>query len=348
MRTRLAALATATIAAASCSSEVGEPSQMAGVGPRQGEHVNVGAAQISAAEVERDLSLELRRRETAPLEEERDPRIDVYLVNRSKTRAFPIVLSNDGSEAGWREPHIGFDVEVAGPSGTFVPAEHSTGGRCGVYAHDWEKDVRVLAPGSEVRLEWFHFPAVELEGTRARITARYTYGAHARDKSKVPPVLHAMPEYALRSAPLEIPIARPYALRVTQKGPLPLTDGAKLDDAIDVTVTNASSAPLPFATSESGAQVWLEAEVEKNDGKRESHYLFLRTEPTYPTDGTLGPGERRALVTSASRTDVVWSFHAKDVAGQRGRIRAHYRVWWNDGPDATNARHAVSPWEPLR
>src|SRR5205823_3504156 len=152
----------------------------------------------------------------------RDPRLEVWLVNRSATRTYPVVLANDGSEVGWREPHAFFTVELLRASGAWEPAPAESGGRCGLYAMDWTKDVVSLAPGERVKMPWMPFYGGELgDATKMRVVARYVYGKHARDKSKVPPVLHAMPEYALQSAPMDIPIAHPYGLELRIKGPLP-------------------------------------------------------------------------------------------------------------------------------
>ena len=51
---------------------------------------------------------------------------------------------------GWREPHAFYVVERMRPSGTWEPLPVGEVLRCGVYAEDWTKDMRILAPGERV------------------------------------------------------------------------------------------------------------------------------------------------------------------------------------------------------
>ena len=151
---------------------------------------------VPQEEVERDLSLTLRRLATEAFEIGHDPRLEVVLSNRSKTRSYPVVVSGDGSEAGFREPHVFYTVERRSSSSS--PWERATEqrvARCGNYDEDWTKDVVSLAPGKEIVLPWFGFPSNwELDGaSHARIVAHYAYGEHARDEREAPPELHGMP-----------------------------------------------------------------------------------------------------------------------------------------------------------
>lgn len=301
---------------------------------------------IPRADVERDLVLELRRASTEPLDHERDPRIEVWLVNHSATRSYPVVLANDGSEMGWREPHAFFGVEVRRASGAWEPAQATPGARCGMYARDWEKDVVTLAPGERIKMPWMPYEASELgDASMVRIVARYAYGAHARDKSKVPPVLHAMPEYAIASAPLEIPVAHPYGLELKMKSALPTSAKAPVAAAVDVVVENRSTKTAPVGTSESGAQLWFEGVFARADGSPQVRTLYLDTEPTYASKDTLAAGARRSIVTTATRTEIGWSL----VEGERlVKMRAIWRIWDEDGGHGANVRRVESAWMPAR
>jgi len=55
------------------------------------------------AEVERDHVLTLVRKSSEPLQPGDDPQLLAVLSNRSRATAYPVVLSGDGSEPGWRE-----------------------------------------------------------------------------------------------------------------------------------------------------------------------------------------------------------------------------------------------------
>lgn len=325
------------LAMVACSGADPAPS----VGGASAPSVAGTAETIPRAVVERDLALEMTRTSTAALDHERTADVEVWLVNRSATRSYPVVLANDGSEVGWREPRAFFRLEGQRPSGAWEPLSTADLLRCGNYAEDWTKDVVTLAPGARVKMPWMPYPPVELgDATRVRITARYEYGEHARDKSKVPPVLHPMPSYAIASAPLELPVEHPYALTLKMKGPLPTRPGAPLGPALDVVVENRSSRSLPVGTSESGAQLWFEVRV---DGEPEqAHALFVDTTPTFPSKETLAAGGRASIVTAQTRTDVVWSL----PAGKLVQMRALWRIWEpapdRDGPD--RQRRVTSAW----
>jgi hypothetical protein len=173
-----------------------------------------------------------------------------------------------------------------------------------------------------------------------RVVAHYAYGEHARDKSNVPPVLHPMPEYALASSPIEIPIAPLYALELRMKGALPSSPSAPIAAALDVVVENRSQKTLPVGTSESGAQLWFEA-IFVRAGVEEQRTLFLDTEPTYASKETLAAGARRSIVTTASKTDVAWSVQEGD---RLVKMRALWRIWDEDGSRNPNVRRVASPW----
>jgi len=302
------------------------------------------SAQIPKSEVERDLGLELTRASSGAMDEERDPRLDVWLVNKSTTRSHPVVLSNDGSESGWREPHTFFAVELQRPSGAWETAPEMGGIRCGLYAQDWTKDIVTLAPGQRVKMPWMTYPHSQIgDATKIRISAIYEYGAHARDKTKVPPLLHPMPEYRVMSAPMELPIEHPYALEVRLKGALPTTPESSIASAVDVIIENRTRGTLPVGTSESGAQLWFEVKLAdpgpEGDGGTS---LFLRTEPTYASKDILAAGARRSLVSAATKTDVVWEL----PKGRITKLRALWRIWDKDTKDDGNAnvRRVESPW----
>lgn len=294
------------------------------------------------SEIERDLKLELKRVSQEPLDHERDPRVEVWLSNGSATRGYPVVLANDGSDMGWREPHAFFRVELLRPSGAWEPAPPQGGMRCGVYDTDWAKDVVTLAPGMRVKMPWMPYPSGELgDATRARVVAHYAYGDHARDKSQILPQLHSIPAYSLTSAPLEIEIVHPYGLELRLKGPLPSASGAALGPAVDVVVENRSSSPRPVGTPETGAQLWLE--VVSTDSHA-PHSLYTATAPTYASTERLPAGAKTTIVTARTSTDTGWILPASRVQ----RVRAIWRIWDRDGNEEPNQRRVESPWVEVR
>lgn len=298
-------------------------------------------APIPRADVERDLVLETVRGSMDAMDHERDPKLEVWLANRSQTASYPVVLSNDGSESGWREPHAYFKTEILNAAGTWVAANEARGVRCGLYARDWENDIIVLPPGGRVKMPWMPYSRSELaDSTRVRITAHYEYGAQSRDKNKVPPQLHAMPSYAIRSAPLDIPVEHPYRLTLSVTGALPRTPKTPLGNSVEVFLENHSGRQLPFGTSQSGSQLWFEVQVANRAADADSpDSLFLDTAPTYAAKDTIDPGARKSLVTPATKTDVVWEL----PSGKITKLRALYRVWDGSG-ETGNQRRVESAW----
>jgi hypothetical protein len=288
------------------------------------------------AEVERDLVLTLRQKTSGPFEVDRDPKLEVVLENHSPSRTYPIVMSSDGSEVGWREPHVFYTVDAAGSSGGWRKVKANPLMRCGLYAEDWTGDIVLLAPGERRVLPWFDFYSQwDLEGaSRVRITAHYVYGDHAKDLRKVPPALHPMPQYALASTALELPVEEPLVLELKLSGPLPKV-GEPFAPNVEVFAVNRSNRALPFATADQGATLSLEVEVDAHDNEP--------TRVSFDADGisgsaldTIAPGARRSVL---SRTTKRHSWTLIPATMRPRRVRAVLRL-----SDGENQRVARSPW----
>lgn len=269
-----------------------------------GAATEVTVPMFPRSEVERDLALELSRKISEPFERQREPGFEVVLVNRSPDRTYPVVISDDGSDAGWREPHVWYTVERRSGGGAWQAAPALRYSRCGNFQEDWHKDVVPLASGAKLNLPWFPFYwHWDLDGaTHARVTAHYAYGDQAKDRRKIPPILHQMPAYDLRSNALEFELTEVVRLELKLHGALPLRSGELLAPAIEVTATNCGAAPVPFATSDTGASLAIELEYEGQDGT-----LRLEELDTGVVLGeaqeVLAPGERRAVVGPTTKTE---------------------------------------------
>jgi hypothetical protein len=80
------------------------------------------------------------------------------------------------------------------------------GGRCGLFASDWKKDIIDLAPGDSIRLEWYHW-CFDLKGPqKVKVRAAYAYRATERDKDGKPDpgAMGKTPPFTLYSEPVEI------------------------------------------------------------------------------------------------------------------------------------------------
>src|SRR3954468_2051189 len=125
----------AVLVATGCSGSEGTPSS-ASSAPQP-----VVGTTLERTEVERDLVLTLRRNTTDAFEIDHPPGFEIVLANRSRDRSYPIVLSSDGSESGWREPHVFYTVEKRTGTGPWQAAAALQMLRCGNYDADWTKDV---------------------------------------------------------------------------------------------------------------------------------------------------------------------------------------------------------------
>jgi hypothetical protein len=194
-----------------------------------------------------------------------------------------IVLSGDGSEAGWREPHVGFIAERAG--GEPVPRASSLG-RCGMFDEDWHDEIVTLPPGGAHKLEWLPSPSAEFalnEAGRVKLTLRYAYTAGAKAEAFDPGAMAGVPAFELLSNPLQLEISQPLVLTLRRR---PGSDGRapKLADGWQLEVRNTTDGPrdLPPVTM---AMLELSRIGEE---EQESHY--------YSPEGSYGgrpPAKRR-------------------------------------------------------
>ena len=127
------------------------------------------------------LVLELRLNASA------DPVVELALVNRS-SKPLKVVKPGDGSNEGWREPHVYWTAETRAPGGVWSPLAPRRYARCGNYAPNWEKDVVDLAPGERLVLSgWVRSPGRVFDlkpGTRIRLVAHYDYRAAPPTKAR--------------------------------------------------------------------------------------------------------------------------------------------------------------------
>ena len=308
-------------------------------------------------EVESDLALDLIQAVPAPFEDGRDPRLEVTLANRSTTQSYAIVLPDDGSESGWREPRTEFSLEAASAGrageewgeGEFFGVASVRGARCGVFAEEWQRDVRVLAPGERVHLEYFPFEEFRIEHgvARVRIAAHYAYGERASDPAKVPPSLRGMPRFALVSNAVELAVARPYELVVSLTGAWPDDFARPLADHFSVVLENESDEPLPYEPPERAASLSFELALRDGSGM----IFSITSQGGDRARDTLLPGEARSLLGPEIRAELAASIPPRESVT---KFRVRYEVWFEDADSAERRaawglnRHVVwSDWVSL-
>src|SRR5262245_13942734 len=88
-------------------------------------------------EIERDLAVEVKPVTPDRVQTWWRVLIDARLVNRSRDRSHLVVRPGDGSDAGWREPHVFCTVEVDSGDGVWREGPNQELLRCGNHAADW-------------------------------------------------------------------------------------------------------------------------------------------------------------------------------------------------------------------
>jgi hypothetical protein len=292
------------------------------------------------SEVERDLKLELSRTTSEPFEQGADPKLQVVLRNHSKDRAYSVVMTSDGSEMGWREPHAWFQLAVRHSGEAFHAPPPVQYMRCGNYDEDWQKDIVTLGPGQSRTLPWmqFYFQAEFDTADEVRVTAHYAYGDQAKDLRAVPPALHGMPAYAIESVALVLAIDRPVALKLELHGALPRGPGQPLSSVVSVTATNVSKRAVPFATAAAGGLLQFEVELADAPPGTSPKTLGPADVPAFSeTQGQLLPGASHdALDIPAATTADDWELLPDEHVR---RIRAVLNVAAHG-----DSHVAASPW----
>lgn len=141
---------------------------------------------------------------------------DLTVVLRNDGRAPRwVVRPGDGSEKGWREPHVWFTADRLSPEGVWEALPRQETGRCGFYDPDWEKDALALAPGERLEMkDWLLDPhyVYRFAPGRYRVRAHYAYqGGAVKGHLPSPParrVMRDVPPFEVVSAPFEVTVTR--------------------------------------------------------------------------------------------------------------------------------------------
>jgi hypothetical protein len=305
------------------------------------------AQRAARAQIEKDLALVLTRRGAGPVEPDSEWGLEPVLVNRGSNTHW-VVRSNDGSEAGWREPHVFYTVDLETSPGVWQPVERARVGRCGLYATDWYADAAPLAAGERMSLEWFDDPSrmfVYPRGGLVRVVAHYEYDGGAKGsfgrganavKDQMPAGLADVPAFALASEPIELRLKIDASVQVTltlRRASIRAGERVSFASLVDVAVANVSSAPIvlaadpfdekPFVVESDGDQDW-EALPRMLAGPKQ-----------------LGPNEQ-AAVRAPADDDVA----LRKVPG-RVRLRVQYEGTYPRADGSIGVRRATTPWVDL-
>ncbi len=209
------------------------------------------AALLLTASPADDLRVALTLKSPATIEPGAPIELDAALVNRSRRTTHRVVKAGDGSEMAWREPFVFYSAEADTGDGIWRPVPQLKGGRCGLYDHDWEKDVVDLKPGASLKIEWLPAAMWALDvpnSGRVRIRVHYAYRHRSTTRSGIDPMKSPMGSIApfeIVSDPVEItlrPMVRA-ALKPTGRTAKVSRD-VPLRDLFELTLHGTVNAPV--------------------------------------------------------------------------------------------------------
>jgi hypothetical protein len=230
------------------------------------------------------------------------PTFEVTLANDSTTESFRVVKPGDGSELGWREPHVHWTGTIDRGDGRPVPLPVPNLGRCKLFDTDWDKDFLRLDPGDELTLDYEPLLDFQMAGT-VRLQARYDYdaghGPNSRTGWKPPYPLNmgGVEPFSVVSETVEFEIYRPLDLTFRAKSAAKVGRASKLDDLFELRLVNRSGKPFGFEAG-SGGLIVFEVDREFHGSKPDWFDCPEKVEEA----GPLRPGAARSLLNGKEWT----------------------------------------------
>ena len=279
--------------------------------------------------IEKDLVLRGTLKTPALIHAGEDVSVSLVLCNTSRDESHAVVAPGDGSEVGWREPHVYFTATIDQWDGTSKPVPNGEFGRCGLCDSNWQKDARILKPGDELPLDnWLPSEMLEFQSPgHVRLFAHYRYGAGATTKggkterpAAVSGPMADIPAFELTSEPMEFDVIRPLDLLLTVKGPIVVKKKTKVSDLIEIRLVDRSDQALEVSTP--NVQPLLSLRL---DGKMPGWGpTFSSRRATFAPLG-LKPGQDESVMGEgvlANGMDGDWEYPVPDTI----EIRARYYV----------------------
>lgn len=293
--------------------------------------------------IESDLKLVAIAPKERVIEAGTQPGIVMKLVNTSKTRTHKVVKSGDGSECGWRDPFVHVTGEHRTVEGKWLALSGNFGGRCGLFDHDWPKDVIELKPGAELELDWagHRYHDLQHPGT-IRLIGHYEYRAVGGKAGGARPdaergAMAGVPLFALHTEPVEFTVVRSFDLRAKAKKALKVGVETNLSEVLEATVTNASAKRITVGNvSQNGFGLGASPMSEgllQWPGK---------TTPVYGKTKQLEPGETVTVFGGGDFASTADSLIKAEKPGTY-RVRVSYSVQTN-----SSATHVVTTEVELR
>lgn len=222
--------------------------------------------------IEKDLVLSAKLKSADTIQPGEEIEISLLLTNSSKSATHRVIKPGDGSEAGWREPHIRFSVEYLEANGQLTDAPQTRYGRCGIFDPYWTKDFTDLAPSETLDLNHWLTPVNNFyefqKPGKYQIRAHYDYRARsllAKDKAQLPEPVRDIPVFQVTSAPVMLNVERPLDVRLKVKSELIVDQAIRLTDLFDVTLVNVSDRNIKVFSPTLDSDAHLSFEVRDNN-----------------------------------------------------------------------------------
>ena len=309
----------------------GEPTQAGVASMTDDSGSTTRRASDAERTVEKDLVLQGTLKTPAVIDAGEDVRVSLILCNTSRDKSHAVVAPGDGSEVGWREPHVYFTATIGQRDGIFQPVPEGDYGRCGFFDSNWQKDARVLKPGDSLPLDnGLSQPSEMLDFQspgHVRLFAHYRYGGGvtAKGGKTAKPVassglMAGVPAFELTSEPMEFDVLRPLDLVLTVKGSIVVKTTRKASDLIEIRLVNRSGHALEVSNPNVSPLLSL-----RLDGKMSGWGPMLTSrKPTF-SPVTLKPGQEESVMGQgvlANGMDGDWEYPVPDTI----KLRARYYV----------------------
>jgi len=259
---------------------------------------------IAKADVERDLTLDVKLLSGDGVQPGQPVRLDIHLKNTSNERIYSVVRPGDGSEVGWREPHVFYTARIDTGDGNWQEVPKATVLRCGNFDAQWQNDVVELWPGKSIELkDWLAPPAMALEmqqAGRVRLCVHYRYrgGVTGKDpktgKAFDTGKMRGMPAFELVSKPVEFEVLRPLDVVLSVKKPLKAKTKTRLSEILDVKLANRSKGGIEVTAPTLSADARLSFETDGSAAPK----LSEQDQP-YGKKQLLNPGDEAAILGDA-------------------------------------------------
>ena len=313
-------------------------------------------------DMQRDVVLVAKLTSAAKMEAGNKPTFKLTVTNNSSKYAYPMVKPGDGSEVGWRSPHVYSTVEFLGADKTWQEVKPPILGRCGLYNSQWEDDIFDLKPKTSLEIkDWISAECASQQFVAAgkyRIVWRYVVDNKlskanlGSDSKEEPAEVKKIGNFQLASKPIEIEVTKPLNLKLAVSGKVtagPMaTNGYQrfaFDNALTVTLKNESDLARALVKPTQSGDARLHFEITK-EGEKESlswpSIIGSDLEAAVSTSEKfeLAPQESTVLLGDQARPNMSYFWETAESGKFKIRAVFHSSTWKN-GPVL------YSPWQEI-